>query len=295
MEGVEPEKESSLLASLNKITNFVRQNPGQTMNYFAPLLQNIHFRSLFSQALHLLWHDCSSGLDQKDLTAFNNINMTKSYLGVLAKQVFANDKANNDDPELLKVTAYIKKLYEFEQFISEGITGKHPISFYRERGFGTLDWLTILLPSASRNVIANILIQAGIYFQMASGGKVSSRKKADEKLALYAYMEAINLASRSAPDLEIYTLCNCLKFIAAFNYQDDDLKGLINTIQTRVLLLVDLFPVYIRLQSNVDLVRNNEQTLGVMKNFLHTLIAIIEQNKSASNPIHVAHEYVNVL
>ena len=79
MEGVEPEKESSLLASLNKITNFVRQNPGQTMNYFAPLLQNIHFRSLFSQALHLLWHDCSSGLDQKDLTAFNNINMTKSY------------------------------------------------------------------------------------------------------------------------------------------------------------------------------------------------------------------------
>lgn len=293
LESIVPNEESRLLAALNKITNFIRQNPNAAMPYCASLLQNKYFRNLFSQALHLLWQECSNGVRGYE-TAFIDLNTTKSYLGVLAKKVLANEKANTEDLDLLKAASYINKLYQFETLVSER-PKELTFDFCRERGFEILDWLTALIPYASRKVIVNILMQAGLYFQIASTGKVVSKKKADQKLALHAYMEAISLASNSAPDLEIYAINNCLKFIAAFNYRDASLSALINALQTRVLSLMDIFPVYISLQTNINLIRNNEQTLIVMRTLLHMLIEIIEQNKTAAQPIPIAYEQVKIL
>ncbi|MGD0465325.1 MAG: DnaJ domain-containing protein [Gammaproteobacteria bacterium] len=295
--GITKGQEGKLLESLNKITAFVCNNTQQSMPYVAPLLQNKYFRKLFSQALHLFWQECSLGFKETDRLSLNNTRITKNYLSILAKQVLANVKDNIENDRLLRTTAFLKKLYEFEQFAMESAGEPHTADFYRERGFDTLNWLTVLIPFASREIIVNVLIQAGAYFQQASCSPQDevSVKKADEKLALRAYREAIALSNDSAPDLEIYTHINCLKFISSFSYQDEDVTKLVDAIQTRALLLADLFPLYIKLQANIDFLRDKEQTLGIMRSFLHALVAIIEQNKSATNKVSIEHEHVNVM
>ncbi len=296
-EGVTLQQEHFLLYSLNYIMNFIRKDLAQTMPYCVKLLQNVYFRNLFSQALNWFWKGGSPGLTIDDRTEFHNLAMTKSYLGFMAKQVLDSVKTEQSNPNLLKTTAYIKKLYEFEEWANEFEKKPTTIKNLKERAFATLDWLTVLMPYASLNIIVNMLMQAGIYFQLASFGTktVTIRKRASEKLALHVYTEAFGVARRSSPDLEIYVLNNCLKFIAAFNYQDNDYKESIDAMQTRALVLADLFPVYIGIQSNIDFLLNNDQTLGLMRSFLHSLVGIIEQNKSLSSPIPIEHEHVKVL
>ena len=290
-------QESNLLESINKIIDYARHDPKETIPYIAVLLQDKYFRALFSQALHLFWKQHSCEFKVTDIMTFNNLAMTKSYLGVLAKKLLTKIKDHTEDPDLLNATAYIKKLHDFEQFASEGIEELHTANFYRERGFDTLNWLTVLMPFASRSIIVNILMQAGSYFQQASCCPQDNLaiKIADEKLALHAYMEAIVLSGRSSPNLEIYTHINCLKFMAAFKYQDEDTKELVEAIQTRTLLLADLFPVYVKLQANIDFIKNQDQTLWLIRRLLYILMEIIERNKTATSKIVIDHDYVNVL
>lgn len=219
--------------------------------------------------------------------------MTKSYFGIFAKQVIEKDRAGDEDDDLLRATAYIKKLHEFEQFTSDRAGDPHTANYYRERGLITLDWLTVLIPFSSRSVIVNVLMQAGTYFQQAACSPQEDLRvaKADQKLALHAYMEAIAISGRSAPDLEIYTHINCLKFIAAFKYQDEDLKELVGAIQTRALLLADLFPVYVKLQANIDFLKNQDQTLWLIRRLLYKLVEAI----GANSTYKIDHDCVAVL
>ena len=125
MEEINSGQEGDLLKSLNKITDFARDQPEQTMPYFAPLLQNIYFRTLFSQALHLFWQEHSRNFKETDRTILNNLKMTKNYLSVLAKRVLDNDKNGIEDNNVLTVTAVVKKLYEFELFINKEMDKSH--------------------------------------------------------------------------------------------------------------------------------------------------------------------------
>ena len=157
----------------------------------------------------------------------------------------------------------------------------------------------MLIPFSSRSVIVNVLMQAGIYFQQAACSPQEDLRvaQADEKLALHAYMEAISLSGRSAPDLEIYTHINCLKFIAAFKYQDKDLKELVETVQRKTLLLADIFPMYIKLQANIDFLKNEDQTLLVLRSLLHQLVQMIWANnaKVENEQCKIDYDYIDVL
>lgn len=285
-------KAADLLGSINKILDYAKLNPQESMPYMVILLQDKHFRALFSQALHVFWEKNSKEFKISDLASFNNISMTKSYLGILAKKLVTSIQHQEEDPELLTATTYIKKLYDFEKFTNEGMGELHTASFYREKGFETLDWLTALMPYANRSMLANIFMQAGNFFRSASCAPQDNltMKIADEKLALHMYMQAMSLSGKSAPDLELYTHINCLKFIAAFKYQDEDTQELVEAIQRRTLFLADLFPVYSKIQSNVDLIKNQGQTLGLFRNLLNTLVDLIEKDK-----VIIDHDHVNIL
>lgn len=272
-------REGQLLVSLNKITDFIHSkvNIAAPMpEYMARLLQNIYFRTLFSQAVHLSWVEARRNFNPIDRKELINITETKKCFLNLARQVIIQREAGINDKQLLNNTVYIKKLYEFEKMVLSGINESNSPDWSRDYGYQVLNSLSRLLSYASRDILVNILMLAGSYFQEASICAKQTDKfiaKADQKLALQAYMEANAIANRSAPDLEMYTLSNTLKFIASFRYHDEEIVNIAQALQTRLLYLLDIFPVLPSLQSNIShLTKSDSSNLTLMRAFLHSLV-----------------------
>jgi hypothetical protein len=292
-----PGQESQLLLSLNKITDYIR---AKTVNaaipmpqHLASLLQNLYFRTLFAQALHLFWFEHGRNFNASDRADLADVASAKKYFHNLATQIIAQEQTGAIDEKLLRDTASLKKLYEFERFNLSDSNQLNSPDWSRQRGYENINWVSRLHTFASREILVNVLIKAGTYFQEASTCANQADlnvAKADQKLAFKAYMDAYAYARNSAPDLEIYTITNTLKFIAAFRYHDDDIKDRTKYLQTRLLTLVNIFPVYAGLQPNIDLLTHkNGSNLTVMRGLLH---ALVEMSK---NKIPIDHEMVTVL
>jgi hypothetical protein len=282
MKGVTSGNEGELLSHLNQITEYIRVNVTQTAAampaHLAMLLQNVYFRTLFAYALHLDWLQQSRNFNPKERASLSNASLTYKHFRQMARQILAQEEDANIDEDLIHNAAYLKRLYEFERFSTSGVNAENSADWSRERGYDTLNWLNRLMPFVSRNVLINILIQAGMFFQEAS---ICARQedqfiaKADQRLAFQAYLDAVMYAKDSAPDLEIYALSNALRYIAAFRFRDEEIQKIVSALQERLLQLVDIFPICSGLHANIDFLTGaSTSNLAIMRSLLHALVEI---------------------
>ena len=77
-------------------------------------------------------------------------------------------------------------------------------------------------------------------------------------------------------------------------YIDSELEELITAFQHHSLLVADMFPFFQPLQSNIEFVSQEDQTILLMRQLLHALIDMADKAKEEGSEIKIDHTYVRV-
>jgi hypothetical protein len=285
----------ALIDALQKIIDYAKETPAQTMLFMAALLQNKYFRQLVANSLHHYWQTPLISLEPKTLKALDAQETAKTILMNLSKrskQAFATERAELD--ELIR---YIRLLYIFEKdtfsTIDTGTTG----TFYRDKAYHIIDWLPAFSGKASSDVFINIFLLAGLCFQLASAKEtVPALQMADEQSALNLYLSAVRMTEHASPNIVLYAHTHVIKVIAQFKFQEPSLKAILPLLQKSALKIADMFPFYVPLQSNLAHLTQTHESLALMRELLQALNKIIEKNKAQpATAAPLDHRYVNVL
>ena len=281
-----------LLLSIKKITDFAKQADDAALPYLLPLFYNKYFRSLFAYALHLYWHsfDCFA---PECLQQFDGRIETKKLLDVLRERL---SHVGETHAGLVKLVQHVKLLFELEKDLHAVVDDPDRAEQYREKAFHILDWLPAILDSAGGQITLNMFLQIGVLLQRASRLEINPAiKMADEKLALKMYLTAVSIANHLTPDIEMYANTHVLRYIAAFQFQEDFLAEVVPALQRRTLTIVDIFPFFEAQRANIAFLQHEDRSLHLMRKLLNAMINALEYNKTHAQGIIVDHSASTVL
>ena len=306
---VQLEIDDTLIQAIRKITDYAKHQAlsDQSMVYMAPTFQSIYFRHLFSLGLHLYWlakHDITSN---ENLAVFNGVAKTEKLFKKLKDELF-DEKGKSEAIRLVNM------LHMLEQDIQRGIleddsdnnnsnsnnnNEQSLAHIYRERGFLLLDWFPALGALVPFRLIANTLLQAGIFFQKAAQAEQDPAiQMADERIALRCYLLVFQLGREDKPDSELYSLIHGLKYILQFKYADVELEEIVKAFQHKALFIANMFPFYQHVQPNIDLFTQEDDMVVLMRKLLHSLLHVMEYNQkpeNKNNKIELDHEHLDIL
>jgi len=287
-----PIEQGSLILSIKKITDFAKKSSDVLLASIIPLFYNKFFRNLYAYSLYLYWQSNEDLFLSENLNQFNGYQETKDLLSVLKERLSSSSSNENLTP----LTRYIKLLFNFEKDLHDSIPLTQSADDYRELAFHSLDWIPTFIEQSSRQILVNIFLQIGIKFQQAS--QLESRpaiKMADEQLALKMYLTAVGIGHHSTPDVEIYANTITLKYISAFQFEDEMLIEIIPALKKRTLILTDVFPFFESHQSNVAFLRQEHKMLHLMRQLLSAMMNIYEYNKTHSDGVSIDHSATTLL
>jgi curved DNA-binding protein CbpA len=293
----ETDPDHTLLFSLQKITDYAALTAEQTMVYFATLFQSKYFRNLFSQALHLYWLKDESALDTDRLKMLDGQSAAEKLIERFKLKLSENRTAGKSNEQLAKLLQYTRLLSKLEKDLHKSpyVTYTERAAFYRNKAFHLLDWMPALIGLSGQMIIVNTVMQAAISFQKASLQETNPvLQMADEKIATQLYLLAMQIGRRATPDVELYIQVQGLKFLLSCQYIDSELEELITAFQHHSLLVADMFPFFQPLQSNIEFVSQEDQTILLMRQLLHALIDMADKAKEEGSEIKIDHTYVRV-
>ncbi len=265
--------QNNLLSAVEKITSYAAKMDGSISYQFIMLLQGKYFRHLFSQALHEHW--------QSPVSVFiNHSNFDGQEVLKKLLDGFREKLLGSNTEGLRGRIQYVRMLSRFDNAVNSKFNMQNISFFYRKNAFIILDWLDAIGFRSSRHIFINTIIQAAIQFQLSAfKGKIPAQQMADEKLAYSLYVDAIIKAESATPNVQLYTLIHCLKYMSAFQFQTPELVKVIPLIQKRVLKIIDVFPFFEPAQSNAQLFDDSFSMIILMREVLQTLVRIIKNNK----------------
>jgi hypothetical protein len=280
-----------LIKATEKIVNYIKWHARAEDNDFSELMENFAaliasklFRDLVAFALYFYWTSPNDELDATYLSAFNGTAVADRLLAS-AKDRIASEPANK---AIVKLLRFIKLLARQERMLQQSPKENEEqlANFYRDKGYLILDWVPGLTGIANQDILLNTFMQAAICFLTASRAeKVPAFKMADEKLAYHLFTLIISISHESTPPIELYTNIHIVRFLTQGMFADDELGMVVTCLQERALELVNIFPVFQSYTANINLFEDEGKTLGLMRQLLHYLVALGEQQ----------HDYVRVL
>jgi len=280
----QPTTPNTLISSVNKLTTFAQTAHPEVLSYLIPVFYDPLFRNLYAQALHLYWQE-KPELDL--LKPYGGLEEAKDLLMVL-KERLTNDRNNKHLSPLIR---HVKLLYQFEKDAHRASTQTQTAATHREEAFHFLDWMPVFINQGSRAILVNLFLQIGLRFQEASRLEESPAwRMADEQLALKMYLTAAGIGNHSTPDVELYANTHVLHYLSSFTFQEPTLDDIILSLKKRTTLLADIFPFFEPHQSNIAFLRQENKSLQLMRQVLHTLVRAHEYNKTHSDtqPTHHA-------
>ena len=93
----------------------------------------------------------------------------------------------------------------------------------------------------------------------------------------------------------MYANSEVLKYIAAFHFQDPMLVEVIPALQKRILVIADVFPFFNAQQANIVFLRQEHQSIHLMRRLLSAMVGILEYNKTHPEPIAMDHTASTIL
>lgn len=292
----EAEYKDKLLLSFTKITDYVKKSGDEGMRVCASLFQNKYFRDLFAWGLHLYWQPSADTMGSERMKIFDGKEITKTIFINLQDTISMYDGRKELHAYLSNKLKMISLLYRFEKDMHGSSVAELTAEAYREQAFHVLDWMAAFLGIMNQVVIVNTLMQIGTYFQRAAAKEaVPAKQMADERMALRMYSSAVFLARRATPNIEMYVRIHSLKYMSDFRYHDKDVAQVIKSFQQRSLVLANIFPFFEPEQAHALLLTEHDQSVFLMRQFLHALIDIIEANRSREDKIPIDHSVVVIL
>lgn len=274
---------ASLIYSVNKITNFIKEASTSSQSHIITLLFDPLFRNLYAQALHLYWQE-HHNID--GLTSYDGLNEAKEFF-ISLKERLSSDSANE---HIAQMILYVKLLYRYEKGSHQRTHSEQTADSYREEAFQSLDWTSFFLSQGRRAILINHFLQIGLRFQHASRlEEHESMRMSDEQIALKMYLTAIGIAHHDTPDLEQYAMTHVMHYLCSFTYQTDELNEVISSLKNRTLQLTNIFPFFELPQSNIVFLRDERKGLHLMRQILQTLNKIYQDNKNLDETPQVIH------
>jgi len=284
-----------LLPALQKIMDYAKRRAcgPDSMSAVAHLFQNAYFRNLLSLAFHLYWQPNEAGiaarLDADDLKAFDGRREAEEALAQVReamgsmKGVFAR---------LLRLQLRLfSVLHHFEEDVHQEFLEAPTAKDYREKAFHILDWIPAIQGIFHHDMLLNMLLEIGTYFQRAAELEADpATKMADETMALAMYENARNCARHSTPDKELYLRARILKYISALHYRGPELALTIKHYQQRCMAIVNIFPFFEPTQSHLLFARERDDIQTLMQSLLQNYISIIENNAVSEERIPMDHK-----
>lgn len=285
--------DSKLLFSIKKITDFAKKCDKTTQSLFLPLFYGREFRSLLLNALLVYWNTNDKLFETETLQLFDAYNEARKLCEVLRSQLSYSE--NNDN--LIDLIRYINLLSELEKSLSQARkTANISAAEYRERAFNLLDWFPAISEKASRKVLINFFLQIGIIFQQVALLEESPiTRMADEQLALKIYLTAIGIAHHHSPDVALYVNSQALKYMKAFNFADTHTDEIVNAIQKSTMSIANVFPFFEDKQTNIAFIKDESNTIHLMRQLLNFMVGIFENKKSRLAPMLLDHSAVTIL
>lgn len=277
-----------LIEALVKIVNFAKNTSEATLLTILPLFYSKYFRNLCAFSLHLFWQSDEGLFCEENLKKFDGRTEAEDLLDNYKSKARSNSEDNNNITKLIR---HIKLLLNFEHDLHKPHESIATAESYRNKAFHLLDWMGVLIDLCEWKVRANMFLQIGIQFQIASRLGISTAMQyADEMLALEMYNFANKLSKRASPDVEIYCNSHVLRFMSVFKFQHPvsekiKLEDIISSIKKRVLTVTDIFPFFETYQSNVTLFKQENSMMHLMRNMLQALIKIHRENKLKGNKL----------
>lgn len=287
-----------LILSMQKIIDYAKQVASTSyMDFVAPVLQNKYFRRLFNTALEFYWCSDKNIIDDENLKQFDGKKSLEKIYDEKVEKLLSENQENSEIIYLYKTFYKFEKYahtapYEHEyKHLKPKEKQAYFANFYRERAQHILDWVPIFGGIAPLPVTANLLLQAGIYFQKAAENEVLPHLKwADEQTAMISYISALKIAQDATPDIELYINTHVLKLLSHFTFVDEQVESFISALMHKTFILANIFPFFENIHSNVDMFTKGEsQVLNLMRKLLHKF------DKQKRDELEVDHTYVDFL
>ncbi|RYE21644.1 MAG: hypothetical protein EOP45_09295, partial [Sphingobacteriaceae bacterium] len=265
-----------LLSSFGKITDYAKISD-DAIEVMTPLIENKYFREFHSCIIHMYWQNPS--VLKRDRGMFDGQEKTKEVINNLKSRL-----SKNSDNDLISTIRYLSILYRSERDLNQNESQGEGVS-HRESAYMLADLTMALIGRSSRQITVNILMQAGDYFCRSANkvGAIDIEQMADEQLALDIYMTAIVVSEKSTPDVALYAIMQVLKSIAGFKYNSESLVEIIQHIQARYIKIADIYPIFELPRSNIEFLTDGNQSLILMRRFLHQIMENQNNGKFGSS------------
>lgn len=310
-----------VLNALQQITYYANRL-GELPDYLVILFQDRYFRYFFQSIFDRYWREVPQ-VNAELLSNFSNQAATAAFLDELKDKVKScNDREARSS--LLTFSKYIKLLATFEEEVQQqnlDISKNYPVEpnakpnfpaeasrtfnqsnalalaiayqraeAYRNLAYYILDWLPVFSGQFDTAVITNIIMQAGLCFQLASqADNHAARQMADEKLAEQIYCLAYSISHRGAPDIELNCSLRILSYLSAFCFRDSTLADIIKALLHRTRVLSDVFPFYEGPRTNIASITQEEQLLAAMRSLLQNLVGWVVMNDTDIFAVELDH------
>jgi curved DNA-binding protein CbpA len=282
---------TTLLASLQKLTEFAKKTQFSSSEELTALFYNAHFRALYGYALHMHWEELVNPAQERSLMekVLQQLDGYQQSIQLLQaqKERLSSSAAT---PGLGRLVQTIRLLSQFEKEAHDANARPKVAKDLRETAFHLLDWINFFSEYTNLKVLINVCLQIALKFQEASQvERHPVLQMADQKLALKLYKNALHLGKDSTPDIELYVSAHVLKQMMLFKFQDEGLKRHIPILQKRILVLADFFPFAEALYSNIGFYLQEKSMVVLLRHLLNTMVNILEHNKTTTNPVILSH------
>ncbi len=283
----------SLLPHIQKVTQYANQFH-ELPDHLALLFQDQYFRELVKFAYHQQWLANSTKITEEVLEPYNGQKQTRDFFRDIKEKIMLSN-VDNQQP-LLHFARATKLLLSFETFFNEKNRPTGEAQHYRALAYLALDWIHALNRKFDAGIYVNIFIRAGLYFQLASNvDNHAPNCMADEKLAREMYCIAFSLGREGAPNDEIRCITAILDYMAHFRYEQSDLKELIQALQHRANILLDMFPFYEPPKPCIDFLKHENPLLTVMQSLLQQLVGWVIFNETNAIALALDHDPASIL
>ncbi|KAI1695536.1 dnaJ domain-containing protein [Ditylenchus destructor] len=271
----------NLIFSLDKITDI---EDTSLIALLTPLIQSKHFRNLFAFALHLYWE---SGYGPAD-DSFSVTFIDRSKADELVEQFKTKLRASSQNMTNLSIDALILRvarlLSKLETELAKGPESEENssqddlASFYREKAFHLLNWVTVV-SRYGENLANNTLLQIGMVFQKAASlERCPAVRMADETAATQLFALCLELLNGKMPYGQLYFLQHIIKCLSTCHYEifGDGERRRVDSMREKALSLANFFPFFQTPRSNAVFLVHIGKTGGFsatrFRTYLHTLV-----------------------
>ena len=265
---------------VRRMTMYAEQAPDAQLPILLNFFQSVAYRRAAWKAFTQDWKHIAEGHGEAEinslLSRFEGEEKTAAEVESTRQQFIQEDSNSNMGRALNAKLREARLLHRYETDINTYFREQS----VRDTAYQVLNWIPALAGRVDKEVLINLFMRAALLFQLSSFNSGSANERmADENLSLQLLMTAYSFAHDMAPYFELSTLVTILKCLSAHTYALPEMKAIFEALTHRVEVLVDVFPFYTPVESNIDISNHHRETVFWMRRYLNALL-----EKAQTNP-----------